>query len=171
MHSMMNNGKSILFTHQPEIPFLGRGMTPVCLTVASQIPLFSYFPLAKGKFVIPTTKDKHSFTPSESSVTFLFAFLLRLTTAPCADWSFLFTSTHKTCNVMSGRKLLLRHSVEHYKASGINVFVLFIYLKILYYLINVLIRYVRYFCLVTNGKQVYTSVRELNDNIHHDSLW
>ena len=171
MHRVMNNRKSILFTHQPDIPFLGRGMAPVCLTVASQIPLFSYFPLAKGKFVIPATKDKHSFTPSESAVTLLFAFLLRLTTAPCADWSFLFASTHKTCNVMRGRRLSLRHSVKHYKAPGINDLKFITVngtLKILYYLVYIFIRYILDFLLVVNGKKVDTGICCFNNNVQRD---
>ena len=49
-------------------------------------------------------------------MTNLFSALLRLTAATRACWKFFSTSTHITCNVMSGRKLSLRHSVKHYEA-------------------------------------------------------
>lgn len=57
---------------------------------------------------------------AEFAMTNLFSSFLRLAAATCACWNSFSTSTHITCNVVSGRKLSLRHSVEHYEAILLN---------------------------------------------------
>lgn len=95
-------------------------MTEVAFAVTSQIPLFYYFPLSKRKSAIHFRMCKQSFTSTKFAMTDLFASLLRLTTAPCANRCSFSTFTHNDCNVMRGRRLSLRHSVKHYETLRFN---------------------------------------------------
>ncbi len=63
---------------------------------------------------------QYMLTSAKFAMTKLFSAFLRLTVATCACWKSFSTSTHITCNVMSGHKLSLRHSVKHYEAILFN---------------------------------------------------
>ena len=111
----MNN--DILFSHQSNVPFIGNVVTTIMFAISSKIPLLNNLPLTIGKDVKLFRMDKNLFQSAKFTVADLFATFLRLTAAPCAYWSPLFTFSHNVCNAMRGRMLLMRHSVKHYEAK------------------------------------------------------
>ena len=108
------------FSHEFHVPIFTWRVAEIVFTISTQVPLFYNFPLAKRKFAIVFSIDKHLFTSAKFAMANLFPNLLRLTAAPCANWCSFLTFTHNVCNVMRGRKLSLRHSVKHYETLGLK---------------------------------------------------
>ena len=103
-------------THQFDVPLVIGCMIPIHLPIAAQFPRVNDFSLS-DRNTIPFLMGKHlPFHATKLSVANLFATLLRFTATPCADRCTLSTFSHNANNVKRGRKLLMRHSVKHYKA-------------------------------------------------------
>ena len=108
------------FSHFFLEPFFFRSPAPETLSVTTKIPLACNLVLEPRKFLKMLIMHQHMFSSAEFAMTNLFSALLRLTAATCACWKSFSTFTHITCNVVSGRKLSLRHSVKHYEAISLN---------------------------------------------------
>jgi len=108
------------FSHFFLEPFVFRSPAPETLSVTTKIPLACNLVLEPRKFLKMLIMHQHMFSSAEFAMTNLFSALLRLTAATCACWKSFSTFTHITCNVVSGRKLSLRHSVKHYEAISLN---------------------------------------------------
>ena len=104
-----------LFSHQSDVPIFGHVVTKKVFAISSQIPLRYNFPLTERKFVELSCLNKYLFITTKLTMANLLASLLRLTVAPCAYRSPLFTFTHIIRNAMRGRKLSLPLSVKHYE--------------------------------------------------------
>ena len=82
MFKVMTTGtQKHLFPHQMDVPLFGWEVAPIDFAVSSQIPLFDNFPLPIRKLFILASENKHVLAATESAMTHLFAFLLRLAAA------------------------------------------------------------------------------------------
>lgn len=108
------------FSHFFLKPLFFRGPAPEALSITTKIPLTCNLVLEHGKFLKMLIVHQHMLSSAEFAMTNLLSALLRLTAATCACWKSFSTFTHIACNVVSGRKLLLRHSVKHYEAISLN---------------------------------------------------
>ena len=115
-----NEGSTPSFSHFFLIPLFFRSPTIEALSITTKIPLACTLVLAPRKFLKTLIVHQHMFSSAKFAMTKLFSALLRLTAATCACRKSFSTSTHITCNVVSGRKLSLRHSVKHYEAISLN---------------------------------------------------
>ena len=117
IHSLIPQN-DVSLSHQLDVPFNSWNMTAIMFAVTTQIPLCYNLPLTKRKFFKLICANHSLFPSAEFTMADLFSTLLRLTATPCAYWSSFLAFTHNVCNVMRGRKLLLRHSVKHYETLG-----------------------------------------------------
>jgi hypothetical protein len=115
-----NEGVEPSLSHFFLKPLFFRGPAPETLSITTKIPLACNLVLEHGKFLKVLVVHQHMLLSPEFSMANLFSALLRLTAATCASWKSFSTSTHITCNVVSGRKLSLRHSVKHYEAISLK---------------------------------------------------
>ena len=112
------------FTHKVYKPFRVRIGFPITLSITTQVPRVRDFTRTVRKVVDVHGMQQHAFATAKSAAGMLLSPLLRLATAPSADRSLFSTSTHNVCNALRGHRLLLCHSVKHYKTK---VFCGFIY--------------------------------------------
>lgn len=110
------------FTHQLDVPFICWLCMVINFPITSKFPSIHDFNCKIGKFFKLTYAKKHSFKPTEFSITHTLPALLGFTTSPACDGRTFPTSTHNDSNVMSGHNVLSRHSVKHYEAMIINRF-------------------------------------------------
>ena len=110
----------VSFSHQLDVPFICWFCMVIGFSITTQIPRIHNLNCTIGELFKLTCANGHSFTTAKLSVAHLLSSLLRLTTCPISNGRTFFTSTHNACNVMRGRRLLLRHSVKHYKAPGLK---------------------------------------------------
>ena len=115
-----NEGSTPSFSHFFLIPLFFRSPTIEALSITTKIPLACNLVLAPRKFLKMLIVHQHMLSSAEFAMANLLSALLRLTAATCACWKSFSTFTHITCNVVSGRKLSLRHSVKHYEAISLN---------------------------------------------------
>ena len=115
-----NEGVLPSFSHFFLIPLFFRSPTIEALSITTKIPLACNLVLAPRKFFKTLIVHQHMLSSAEFAMANLLSALLRLTAATCACWKSFSTFTHITCNVVSGRKLSLRHSVKHYEAISLN---------------------------------------------------
>ena len=115
-----NEGMVPSFSHFFLKPLLFRSPTIEALSITPKIPLACNLVLAPRKFLKMLIVHQHMLSSAEFAMTNLLSALLRLTAATCACWKSFSTFTHIACNVVSGRKLSLRHSVKHYEAISLN---------------------------------------------------
>ena len=110
-HDIENEGVLPSFSHFFLKPFFFRSPTIEALSITTKIPL---------EFLKTLIVHQHMLSSAEFAMANLLSALLRLTAATCACWKSFSTFTHIACNVVSGRKLSLRHSVKHYEAISLN---------------------------------------------------
>jgi len=115
-----NVGSTPSFSHFFLIPLFFRSPTIEALSITTKIPLACNLVLAPRKLLKTLIVHQHILSSAEFAMANLLSALLRLTAATCACWKSFSTFTHITCNVVSGRKLSLRHSVKHYEAISLN---------------------------------------------------
>ena len=115
-----NEGVAPSFSHFFLIPLFFRSPTIEALSITTKIPLACNLVLAPRKFLKTLIVHQYMLSSAEFAMTNLLSALLRLTAATCACWKSFSTFTHIACNVVSGRKLSLRHSVKHYEAISLN---------------------------------------------------
>ena len=116
-----HNGFS--FAHQLDVPFISWKCAIIILSIAPQVPLFYYLPLTIGKFPKLIRMNHCPYSTTKHAMAHLFTLFLRFATTPCAYRCHFSTFTHNVCNVMRGRRLLLRHSVKHYKTSFVKTII------------------------------------------------
>ena len=162
--------RNCLFSHQFDVPFFSWGMAPISFAVTSQVPLFYDFPLTKREVLKYFRMKHYMLSSTEHAMTHLLSLFLRLAAAPSADRCSFSAFTHNACNVMRGRRLSLRHSVKHYKASGMK-YRLFIYLnlKVAYNFVNILVGHICDFLFVVDSKQIDASICCSYDHIQCDN--
>ena len=119
-HDIENEGVLPSFSHFFLKPLFLRSPTIEALSITTKIPLACNLVLAPRKFLKTLIVHQHMLSSAEFAMANLLSALLRLTAAKCACWKSFSTFTHITCNVVSGRKLSLRHSVKHYEAISLN---------------------------------------------------
>lgn len=111
------------FAHKMFEPFRSGMSIPITLSITAQIPWGNDFPREKGKCVNIHGTQQYAFATTEFATGMLLPSFLRLATAPSADRSSFSTSTHNVCNALRGHRLLLCHSVKHYKTKGFCGFI------------------------------------------------
>ena len=115
------------FSHQLDVPFISWKCAIIILSIATQVPWFYYLPLTIGKFSKLVCMNHCPYSTTKHTMTHLFTLFLRFATTPCANRCLFSTFTHNVCNVMRGHRLLLRHSVKHYKTSFVKTIINCVY--------------------------------------------
>jgi hypothetical protein len=78
--------------------------------------------LTKEKCFVVSCSQTHPFVSTKLTMAYRFPSFLRLAAAPSAYRSLFSTFSHFVHNVMSGRNLLLCHSVKHYETISFKLF-------------------------------------------------
>ena len=111
------------FSHQLDVPFISWKCAIIILSIATQVPLFYYLPLTIWNFAKLVCMNHCPYTTTKHAMAHFFTIFLRFATTPCAYRCLFSTFTHNACNVMRGHRLLLRHSVKHYKTFFVKTII------------------------------------------------